>query len=159
MLPDRVLQDIAKTAGLHPRSIALYWRRAKTHFLSTGNWSFPFGKKGNKRPNVYDAEGLSAAIEAVPFEQRGTQRDLAGAIGVSKTTIDRLRKKKSGGIKPTTVSMHPMLTEEHRVARFSYAMDRVETLPNGIKVYIAAFNESMLAKSGLMSTRLLIEST
>ena len=85
---------------------------------------------------LYCRDELSSQIAALPHCKRRTLRDMAIELGVSKTTIHRMLRSESnegGGryLVSHTNLLHPLLTEEHKVARVAYAVSKLDLLQRG----------------------------
>jgi len=68
-------------------------------------------------------------MKAVPMVNRGTQRALANAIGVSQSTVSR--RIKDGAIRVESNTVMPYLTEENKVERYLWALNRIRARENG----------------------------
>jgi hypothetical protein len=114
--------------------------QANAHILfGTGHSS---RRKGKMK---YDREELAEAIKAVPLKSRMTVRHLAGTVGVSSTTIQRMLKpltdhkaklKKDGIIdnnnnneelKRHSANLRPTLTDQNRIARFEFCCEQINS--------------------------------
>jgi len=77
------------------------------------------------RERECDAEELLVAIKEAPKSQRHSERALAGALGVPRSTLHALRQN-DNIIRPHTNVTRPHLTEYNKQMRLAYAADRVQ---------------------------------
>ena len=76
----------------------------------------------------YDRDEIAAEIKRIPFAKRGTIRNLARALGISKSTVHRIVTDKTTPdvIFPHTNAIKLRLTEESRMSRLLYAMNHLQ---------------------------------
>ena len=135
VLPEAAKARIMLRFGIRRRMLQLYWKHAKDHHAEHGNVCFPFGKKGNGRERFYDRSAFAAAVRALPYHQRGTQRDIAGALGVSVSTVHALKSEDGAVIHSHSAATKPLLNDEQIFNRVNYCLDRLEVNPLDNKRY------------------------
>jgi hypothetical protein len=124
-LPPEQKRAAAQKFSLSVRQVERVWRTAQDKHAATGVWSATPQKKGKcGRKRIYDDDVMVEAVKAAPLDDRGTMRGLGNAIGVSAATI--CRRKKAGIILSHTNAIKPHLTEQNKLMRLLYALDRVE---------------------------------
>lgn len=114
------------------------WRLALTNREQEGTYHYTSLKKQNSgRPVMYDRVELQKALEEVPEQDRSTLRDMSRSLGVSLCTCHQLVRYDKV-IMPHTSALKPILTEENKLQRVLYAMERVQ--PSGT-AWKPVFNE------------------
>lgn len=108
---------IKATAELFQRS------RSKIKDLWRTKGAAPRSKHAG-RPTVYTAEVMKARLKAAAKEHRTTLRDVAGATGISKSTVQRKLKAKEG-VRRVTVGASPDLSTEHKEKRLEFCISNV----------------------------------
>jgi hypothetical protein len=108
--------------------------------LPTTAFDTKFENAGRK-PKL-DMDTVFQQIENVDKESRKSLNFFAGAIGVSKTSIIRMKKAKQ--IKAYTMSLKPKWNDDHRSKRFYHCLSKIDrntlTGANGLK-YKTFYNE------------------
>ena len=84
-------------------------------------------------------EEVAELLEDLPAKKHGTIRDIVGALGISVGFVHRLIRE-DNVILPHTNAIKAYLTEQNKLARMMYAMERIVDY-NGHKVYKDAYNE------------------
>lgn len=82
--------------------------------------------RGRKR--IYDRKGVKEEIRTLSFRDRGTVRSTAKALGIPRSTIQRM--KKEGILKNHSNPLLPTLSEEQKVARVAYCLEEVFPVVN-----------------------------
>jgi hypothetical protein len=130
ILPAGTAPAVAESFGVHTSTVRRIWVAAKKKRERNGVWSATPQKKGRcGRKSVYDPDEIDAAMKAIPVTDRGTMRATAKNLGVALGTVHKF--KKIGLIKAHTNAIKPLLTEENKMMRLSYALDRVERVVVG----------------------------
>lgn len=102
------------------------WRLALTKREQDGTYHYSSLKKMNSgRPALYCREELQASLADLPIGERSTIRDMSRSLGVSVGLCHSLVRNDKV-ILPHTSALKPILTEENKLKRFLYAMDRVQ---------------------------------
>ena len=81
------------------------------------------------RPQKFDSDKFAEFLKTVPRKKRRTLRDLQEASKISIGSVHRLVKM-STRVKPHTSALKPKLTEENKMARVAYSLDK--RLPTGL---------------------------
>ena len=129
--------------GISTRQVSRLWSRAIEKIASTGTYSLSPAKKSKVgRPLYYDRDVIQDEIDKLEYEKRGSIRDLADGLGVSRHTVATM--KKEGVIKPHSTAIKPMLNDEQMFSRVLYAVERLVEKADGSFEYDAAYNEVYL---------------
>jgi len=132
------LQAVAKKFDCSHTTIGRIWKRAQQSREDPNIQAYRATpqKKGRCGPQpLYDREEVAEAIAALPIRKRRTIRSIAAALGISKSTIHRIKEEDNDFIMPHSNAIKPYLTEENKVTRLSYAALEVEHLPSGRYVF------------------------
>ena len=78
------------------------------------------------RKKVYDRNELAELTVNVPLNERGTYRNHAAQIGVSRMTSWRLANKEKNGFERVTSTLKPTFTEENKNQRLQYCLNFVD---------------------------------
>lgn len=133
-------RNIQTKFNLSERQVSRLWTKAKKKRETTGTYTLSPAKKGKSgRPLLYDRDALQEALEDLPVEERGTLRDMAGGLGVSRHVAQSLTKE--GVAVAHTSAIKPILTEEQMLTRMMYAAERLVQVPDGSYVYDMADDE------------------
>ena len=103
------------------RTIRNIWNQAQENRVNIGSYTANSqikSKSGHRE--VYNREELLEEMEELRHTNRGTVRDLAQGLGVSKTTIHKLIRVEKV-IFPHSNAIFPLLTEQDMLTRFFYA--------------------------------------
>lgn len=85
---------------------------------------FKSGACNRGRNRIYNASELRRAVSRVPFENRGTYRDLSAFLSIPLSSLHRLQTR-DGAIRRHSSSLKPLLSPENKVARVEYVLDEV----------------------------------
>ena len=130
----------AEEFGLSRVQVSRLWKKALKNFADSGMYRCSPTKKGNSgRVRTYDPTELAEALEELPSEKRGSMRSIAEALGISLGLVHKLTKD-DNVILPHTNSIRAELTEQNKLCRQMYAIDRIIEV-NGEKVYNDAYGE------------------
>jgi hypothetical protein len=121
----------AKNFGVTGPAISNVWRQMKKNFAKGILSASPEKKSPSASRMLYCRDELSSQIAALPHCKRRTLRDMAIELGISKSTIHRMLRSETnegGGryLVSHTNLLHPLLTEEHKVARVAYAVSKLD---------------------------------
>jgi hypothetical protein len=129
-LPAGTKSAVAQKFSCSVRQVERIWSIAQQKHAVTGVWSATPQRKGRcGRKRVYEDDSLMEGVKAVPANDRGMMRAVAKVVGISAATV--CRKKKEGIILAHTNSIKPLLTEQNKLTRLLYALDRVQLIPTG----------------------------
>ncbi|OWZ04662.1 hypothetical protein PHMEG_00023400 [Phytophthora megakarya] len=118
------LREVTSIFGVHKRTIARLWKRAKVNAELYGVYEAPSMKQrcGRKPHN------LDAALEClrnVSPDERTTLSSAATASGVPATTL--FRRLKQGKLRSCTSVTRPRLTADNMQERVKFCIDHVDT--------------------------------
>ena len=116
---------VARKFSKHRSTIGRIWMQAlKTHEREGRLTASPKRRVG--RRVQYNPDDVVEAIEAVPTEKTSTLRSIAQHIGISKTTLIRLKANNKDVIIPDTNNVKPLLNEGHKAARVFYCHSKID---------------------------------
>jgi transcriptional regulator with XRE-family HTH domain len=78
------------------------------------------------RKPAYNVEEIKEAVREIPYYKRSTMRDLAGALNVSHSTLQRLTR--DGAFKKHNTYLKPLLKPQHYLKRLEYALSKVHPI-------------------------------
>ncbi|DAZ99814.1 TPA: hypothetical protein N0F65_001323 [Lagenidium giganteum] len=119
--------DIKRAAeffAISPRTISLIWSHG-TESLENGMQCadvFP-RRKGATGRRVHDIRALLQKIKSVPLHRRNDFRSLANAVGVPRTTLQRVLK--TGRLKRHSSFVRPALRDEDKLHRVAFCLSFV----------------------------------
>ncbi|KAF0748044.1 hypothetical protein AaE_007495 [Aphanomyces astaci] len=114
------MKNLMQSFNISQQTISRIWRRGCETAASLGVAKVGSQKKGRcGRPRKYKDEDVRSAVTSAPAHLRGNYRTMAKATGVPKTALWRLVKAKK--LNRRTSRLRPMLTPQHRVARYNFA--------------------------------------
>ena len=123
------IKEVADIFGVTRLSVSRVWSRATEDYSEGKSCADVSGRKkgrcGRKRNDYSDNYKV---MRGVPFNERGTLRSLSCRIGVPKTTLGR-KLKVDKEIKRVSSAIRPYLTEENKLVRLRYCLERVR--PDG----------------------------
>jgi hypothetical protein len=128
-LDKKAVSRLAKDFNKHVTTIWRVWCRAKQKLSQFGK-STSTPRKSTGRPQVYIPLEVAKAMEDVPTEKRGAIRSLAAALGISATTVHRLKTGQGydvSVIRPHSNAIKPYREDVHLSARAYYARSKLET--------------------------------
>jgi hypothetical protein len=118
------LKSTAIFFDISTRTISKIWKRARQSYDNPSIRAFrasPLKRSG--RPKFYDRNAIREAILEVPINKRKTLRKLAAAIGVSHSTLARMKNDHDDCvIRPHSNAIKPTLEGHHKFARVLYAV-------------------------------------
>ena len=125
-LPRGSITNISVQFDVTRQTISRIWNKYVTA-RENGNESLSvvhkeiFQRRGNFK---YDIHELNNAIQKVDYAKRGTFRDLADELKISKSILWKTMSE--GGICSHSSTVKPSLTEENRIHRFYYCCDEIK---------------------------------
>jgi len=115
------------------------WQRALANFRNPAIQSFKSSpqKRGNSgRKQIWNRDEVRAALKEIPLNQRRSLRSTANAMGMSKSTLFRMKEEKLDSvIMPVSIAIKPLLTDQHKLQRVLYATDKVDAAENKYKAF------------------------
>jgi hypothetical protein len=124
------LKQVADNFNVQARTITAIWRRACQNYADPTIGAFrasPLKKNNCGGKQKYDRDGVRAAILLVPTHRRKSLRKIASAIGVSKSTMHRMKIDKDDNvIIPHSNAIRPTLRDDHQLARVLYSADNLD---------------------------------
>ena len=118
------LQKVQTEFKIHKRQVSRIWARARKNREAKGTYVLSPSKKGKSgRPLLYDREEIAEALEKIDVEKRGTVRDIADGLGLSRHTAHSIIGE--GHIKAHSASIKPILTPEQELTRMMYSAERL----------------------------------
>jgi hypothetical protein len=142
----RAAEQIAQRFNSSKKYIRKLFAKAKKNNQNIGRFTLSpqRPRKGNcGAKQVLDRTDLKNALANVPYEKRGTTRDVASALGISQATACRLIKFE-GIVKCHSSSVKPTLTPEQEITRVLYASEKVFETINGTLKFKASYDEVMI---------------
>ena len=129
ILAHGAMSRCAKKFGVSVPAIASLWKHMKVNFTQGILSISPTKKK--PRPLLYCREELMEQVKALPHHQRRTIRDMATALGISKSTLHNILRSETAAdgtqyLIAHTSSLLPLLTDEHKLARLDYALTKLD---------------------------------
>ena len=139
---------VAEQFNVHPRTVNRVWAETcsvmEAHLINEmelerlslfdqrmlpiinfPDFVFDSAKKGNVgRKKVYDREVLGERLLNVPLNERGTYRNLASQLDISKDTAKSLVGE--GVIRIHTSALKPFLTDKIKDARYLHATSKID---------------------------------
>ena len=141
ILPIGSFKAVGQDFDIDPKTIAKLWKSTMTQEqvngyqpnvpidpsfivsnLSTTAFDTKFGNAGRK-PKV-PIDTIHQQMENIDLQARGSIRFVAGQVGLSKTTIIRMKKEKQ--IKMFTMSLKPKLNDGHRSKRLYHCLSKID---------------------------------
>ena len=122
------ISSVARQFSRNPNVVCRLWKATMDNHKACGILS-PAKKIQTGRPPKYIPEMLQEAIEQVPLEKRTSLRSLSRELGVSRSTVHRLKMDDHHDIPiiiPHSSPLLPMLTPEHKAARTFYARSHLD---------------------------------
>ena len=128
------LTAVARDFNVNRKTIKKIWDRALANYHDSHVRAFvssPQKRTNSGRKQLYDRDEVRAAIKQLPLYQRKTLRSLAAALGISKSTLFRMKESKLDKvIVPSTIALKPLLTEEHKLQRVLYCVSHLNPIDN-----------------------------
>jgi transposase-like protein len=107
------LTAVARDFNVNRKTIKKIWDRALANYHDPHVRAFvssPQKRTNSGRKQLYDRDEVRAAIKQLPLYQRKTLRSLAAALGISKSTLFRMKESELDKvIVPSTTSKEPFL--------------------------------------------------
>ena len=139
ILPIGSFKAVGEHFQIDPKTVAKLWKSTMAQVngyqanlpidppfivanLPTTAFDTKFDNAGRKPK--FDIDTVFQQIENVDKESRKSLNFVAGAIGVSKTTIIRMKQAKQ--IKAFTMSLKPKLNDEHRSKRLYHCLSKID---------------------------------
>jgi hypothetical protein len=127
-LGKKALTRVATDFNKHVTTVWRVWCRARQKLSQFGKLTSTT-RKSTGRPRVYIPVEVAKAMEDVPTEKRGAIRSLASALGISATTVHRLKMGRGydvSVIRPHSNAIKPYLEDVHHSARAYYARSKLD---------------------------------
>ncbi|XP_021715297.1 uncharacterized protein LOC110683258 [Chenopodium quinoa] len=124
-LPRGFLANLARKHSVYKSTTTRYFKFIKQS-LAQGIPVVVENKKLGRtepKPKVYTDEFLTS----VPLYKRGTERGYAAALKIPKTALHRLRQQ--GRLRTHTNTIHPALTEKHKISRLKWVLSHIDPIP------------------------------
>ena len=119
-------EDLAKKFDVRPRNLRRVWQHA-TQSRAAGKVVFEEicskSKERGKNRRRWDEHETMEETKKIPFRNRTTWEALAAQLDIPETTLRRFNKK---GVFRHTSPLKPFLTEEHRVARLTQCLSKID---------------------------------
>lgn len=122
-LPKGSQARVAQELHVHPSAVPRVWLRAQETYASTGVLESRSRKKLTGRKRRDTSEQLEHLREMAP-ESRATIRAAAAAIDMPATTL--FRRLREGELTVSTNVARPLLTQQHKDARFTFCRAHVD---------------------------------
>jgi hypothetical protein len=121
--PHGDLTKISDFFGVDRKTVWRLWKRADS---ARSSGKINYGEISSRKKNcgrrpMYPPHLVKSAVESTPLLQRRSQRKLAKALGVSKSTIQSWLNL--GLLRSNTNALKPMLTEENKLKRWLFALE------------------------------------
>jgi hypothetical protein len=127
-----VITSTAQFYDVNRKAIRGVWQRALSNFRNPNIRAFISSpqKKGNcGRKKKWDCDELREAVKKIPLYQRRTNRSLAAALGIPKSTLFRLKQDKlESVIMPVSIALKPLLSKVHKAQRVLYAVSKLNAV-------------------------------
>ncbi len=117
------LTAVAKMFHVHPRTIKRAWERAIENHDNphVGLLRASPHKNREARNKKWKTDEIREAVKAVPHHPRCSLRLLGGALGITYSTLHRMKNNDNDPvIRPHTSVLKPLLTNEHQFQRVCY---------------------------------------
>ena len=121
------LTRVAISFATDRSTISRIWKRARLNLEEKQQLTAsPLTSNQRGQPIFYDRQELAAAMADIPTNKRGSLRSIARELGISTTTVHRLKAGKGCEqiIVPHSNAVKPMLTDQHMTARVFYCLSK-----------------------------------
>lgn len=125
-LPYGAISKVANKFRISRATASRLWSSAKLSRLEGMPNQEEIVSKNNLRgvhSGRWDDDAVKEATIAIPRKKRKTVRALAQRLGMPRSTVHYLRKKKKVFVRHSN-ALKPLLTEEHMLARVDYALEQ-----------------------------------
>jgi len=118
--------SVASGLSCHHTTVSRIWKKARTNRADPCVQAYRATPQKHRcgRKRKYDDAELAEAVAKVPANQRRSERALAAAVGIPKTTLHHY-KTRDNLIRPHSNALKPHLTPLHKEMRMGYAASRV----------------------------------
>lgn len=121
---------VAEKFGSNPKTIKQIWRLYKSQ-KDEGivNPCLRSKRRGNSGRKGIDIDYYRELLKHIPLKNRTTQRALAGALGIPRTTLQKNLKKL--GLRVVSCYLKPLLTDSGKRERVEWAVRWCRPTPGG----------------------------
>ncbi|CAN0382926.1 unnamed protein product [Pylaiella littoralis] len=127
-----------KTVGAlyqqHPETVSRHWRLyQQKKEAGEQNPDLSNKRKGNSGRTGINIPVLVEKLAEIPLKNRTTQRSIAAALGIPKTTL--VRNLKQLGLRACSRFLKPLLTDIAKEKRLDWAVRWVREVPGGARKF------------------------
>ncbi|CAN0083821.1 unnamed protein product, partial [Pylaiella littoralis] len=123
----------------HPETVSRHWRLyQQKKEAGEQNPDLSNKRKGNSGRTGINIPVLVEKLAEIPLKNRTTQRSVAAALGIPKTTL--VRKLKKLGLRACSRFLKPLLTDIAKEKRLDWAVRWAREVPGGARKFHNFYN-------------------
>eukprot|EP00903_Cladosiphon_okamuranus_P006869 g6690.t1 len=127
-------KEAGEKFGCYWETIKRLWMRYDTqHKAGVSSPQIENRRKGNSGRKGIPLEELKERLQDIPLNDRTTQRGLAAALGIPKSTLHR--NLKALGLRAHSNALKPYLTPDGKLERLRWALRWVRSAAGGTRVF------------------------